>query len=141
MSVWYHHSYSSELYFEIFREFLTSGISRILRKFHEWDNHKVIAFPLSDHYYLVTMYYATHHSDEYAKLWTHLYDIPISKDKWFLFLSLTGQYDSNLLGCYRQYWQLDSVEFIEATPWSGLSQPFRIKKLKMYSFNIHKLGK
>lgn len=64
----------------------------------------------------------TYHSNKNSKFRTNFYSITIGKNEILLFLFLSGQYDSDLLGSDGQHGQFNPVELIEATPGAGLGE-------------------
>ena len=59
---------------------------------------------------------STNHGKEDAKLEAHLNVVSVGEDEVLLPLLLTGEYDGDLLGRHRQYWQVYTVELIKASP-------------------------
>ena len=64
----------------------------------------------------------TDHGEKDAKFWVESDVVSIGKDESASSLFFGREHDGNLLSSHGQNWQLDTIEFVEATPRSGLGQ-------------------
>lgn len=70
----------------------------------------------------------SHHSQEEAEFRVHFDRVSVGKDEVLSSLLLAREDDGDLLCCNGQHWQLNAVEFIEATPGTRLSETFGNKQ-------------
>ena len=83
----------------------------------------------------------TCHCQEDPEFSIHGHNVTISEDELGFVHFLALQNNGDLLRCYGQHWELDSVEFIKTTPRSRLRQSYAtalIKQVQLrYKPNLH----